>query len=392
MNTMTATAAATKAKGPIVWLNMDQQELDDAYDQIVYAPNRDQVGKRRLANSAAALARLGKPLRFAYGPTPIEGLDVYRTAKPNAPIAIFVHGGAWRNGTAAEFTCLAEPFVHAGAHFVVLDFTNVDEAKGSLFPMVEQVRRAVGWVYRNAEKFGGDRNRLHLISHSSGSHLAGCTVTHDWAKDALPLDILKGATLSSGMYDLKPVRLSKRSKYVAFTDEMEHELSAMRHLDKLNTPLILTYGTYETPEFQRQSRDFAAAVKAAGKPVELLVGEGYNHFEMLETLANPYGLLGRAVLTQMRIDAGCLHQLTGRERRPQARQVAASGLYRLAHRGANELGAAALAGVDRVLDVGGDRASPVIDHAPCTNRARHHQRGQARRGRSRMMAHGFSQK
>ena len=147
MNTMTATAPATKIKGPLVWLDMDQQELDDAYDQIVYAPNRDQVGKRRLANSAAALVRLGKPLRFAYGPTPIEGLDVYRAPKPNAPIAIFVHGGAWRNGAASEFTCLAEPFVHAGAHFVVLDFTNVDDAKGSLFPMVERVRRAVGWVF-----------------------------------------------------------------------------------------------------------------------------------------------------------------------------------------------------------------------------------------------------
>lgn len=300
MNAVTA-AATARAKGPIVWLNMDQQELDDAYDQAVYAPNRDQLAKRRLANSAEALVRIGKPERYAYGPTPIEGLDVYRTTKPNAPVAIFVHGGAWRNGTASEFTYLAEPFKHLGAHFVVLDFTNVDDAGGSLFPMVEQVRRAVGWVFRNAEKFGGDRNRLHLISHSSGSHLAGCTVTHDWAKDALPLDILKGATLSSGMYDLKPVRLSKRSKYVKFTDEMEQELSAMRHLDRLHTPLVLSYGTYETPEFQRQTREFAAAVKAAGKPVELLVGDGYNHFEMLETLANPYGLLGRAVLAQMRL-------------------------------------------------------------------------------------------
>jgi arylformamidase len=280
---------------------MDQQELDDAYDQAVYAPNRDQLTKRRLANSAVALKRLGAPLRFAYGQTPIEGLDVYCCSTPNAPVAIFVHGGAWRNGVASEFTYLAEPFVHAGAHFAVLDFTTVDDAGGSLFPMVEQVRRAVGWVYRNADKFGGDRNRLQLISHSSGSHLAGCVVTHDWAKDGLPRDILKGATLSSGMYDLKPVRLSKRSKYVAFTNAMEADLSAMRHLDKLNTPLVLSYGTYETPEFQRQTRDFAAAVKAAGKPVELLVGEGYNHFEMLETLANPYGLLGRAVLGQMQL-------------------------------------------------------------------------------------------
>ena len=306
MNAPTAAATAQRTKGPIVWLDMDQQALDDAYDQLVYAPNRDQLAKRRIANSAAARTRIGDPLRFAYGPAPIEGLDVYRAAPSGGakavdktPVAIFVHGGAWRTGAAAEFTFLAEPFVRAGGAFVVLDFTTVDDAGGSLFPMVEQVRRAIGWVYRNADTLGGDRDRLYLLSHSSGSHLAGCAVTHDWPKEGLPRDILKGATLSSGMYDLKPVRLSKRSKYVKFTDAMEQELSAIRHLDKLAAPLNVSYGTYETPEFQRQARDFAAAVKEAGKPVELLVGEAYNHFEMLETLANPYGLLGRAALKQM---------------------------------------------------------------------------------------------
>ena len=101
------------------------------------------------------------------------------------------------------------------------------------------------------------------------------------------------------MFDLKPVRLSARGRYIDFTDEMEEALSSIRHLDKLHAPIIIAYGTLETPEFQRQSRDFAAAVAAAGKPVQLLVGEGYNHFEILETLANPYGLLGRAVLEQM---------------------------------------------------------------------------------------------
>jgi arylformamidase len=308
MNGPTATATAPRTKGPIVWLDMDQKALDDAYDQLVYAPNRDQLTKRRIINSAAARARIGEALRFAYGPTPVEALDVFRSANDQpanagkatgAPVAIFVHGGAWRTGTASDYSFVAEPFVRAGGNFVVLDFTTVDDAGGSLFPMVEQVRRAIGWVYRNADKFGGDRERLFLISHSSGSHLAGCAVTHDWSKDGLPRDILKGATLSSGMYDLKPVRLSKRSQYVKFTDAMERELSAIRHLDRLVTPLNISYGTYETPEFQRQARDFAAAVKAAGKPVELLVGEAYNHFEMLETLANPYGLLGRTVLAQM---------------------------------------------------------------------------------------------
>jgi arylformamidase len=294
-----APARPAQAKGPLVWLDMDQQQLDDAYDQIVYAPNRDQITKRRIANSDRARAVLGEPERAAYGPSDIEKLDIYRASKTNAPVNIFVHGGAWRANRGRDYAFLAEAFVNAGAHFVILDFTNVDDAAGNLFPMVEQVRRAVGWVYRHAQSFGGDPQRLYLTSHSSGSHLSGCVVTHDWRSENLPLDILKGATLSSGMYDLKPVRLSKRSKYVKFTDEMEDALSAQRHLDRLHTPLIVAHGTYETPEFQRQTRDFFAAVQAAGKPIEMLVGEGYNHFEMLETLANPYGLLGRAVFAQM---------------------------------------------------------------------------------------------
>src|SRR5579872_6270459 len=91
MNTMTATAA--REKGPIIWLDMDQQALDDAYDQAVYAPNRDQLGKRRLAASAAALARIGKPERHAYGPTPIEGLDVYRTPHLSSPASGGGKGG-----------------------------------------------------------------------------------------------------------------------------------------------------------------------------------------------------------------------------------------------------------------------------------------------------------
>src|SRR5215472_4586623 len=39
----------------------------------------------------------------------------------------------------------------------------------------------------------------------------------------------------------------------------------------------------ETPEFQRQNREFVTAVKQAGKPVTCLVVRGYNHFEALET-------------------------------------------------------------------------------------------------------------
>jgi arylformamidase len=295
------TAAAGRPRGPLVWLDMDQKQLDDAYDQTVYAPNQPLLAARRKVASESVLKRF-PPERAAYGPSDIEKLDIYKTQRPNAPIEIFVHGGAWRNGSAKDFAFPAEMFVNAGAHFVVLDFIQVQDAGRSLLPMIEQIRRAVAWVYKNAANFGGDPHRIFIAGHSSGAHLAGVTLVTDWVKDyALPADIIKGGLLVSGMYDLKPVRLSKRSEYVHFTDEVEEKLSSQRHLHQLNAPIVVAYGTQETPEFQRQGRDFAAAVKAAGKPVELIVGEGFNHFEMQETFGNPYGLAGRAALAQMQL-------------------------------------------------------------------------------------------
>jgi arylformamidase len=294
-------------RGPLVWRDMDQKALDDAYDQDVYAPNRPLIVTRRLVGAEQARAVIGAPQRVAYGPSEYERLDIFRASSPasggekdgGAPINMFVHGGAWRRNRGPDYHALAEPLVRAGAHAVILDFINVEQAGGDLMPMYEQVRRAIAWAWRNADSFGGDRERFYISAHSSGSHLAACVLTDGWREEGLPQDFCKGTLLLSGMYDLEPVPLSKRSSYVKFTDAMVEKLSSQRHLSGLHTPLVLAYGTCETPEFQRQTRDFFAAVRALGKPAELIVGEAYNHFELLETIANPYGLMGRAMLAQM---------------------------------------------------------------------------------------------
>ena len=287
-------------RGPRVFMDYTQSELDCAYDQAMYAPNAQQMQQRRVANCEAVRARIGNPERFAYGPSEIEKLDVFRTRRANAPILVFIHGGAWRNGVAKDHAFAAECFVRSGITYVVPDFVLVQDAGGSLLPMAEQGRSAIAWTWTNAARLGGDPSRFYVAGHSSGAHLAGCAVTADWRKEYdVPPDFIKGATLCSGMYDLTPVRLSARSSYVKFTDEMVAELSAIRHIDRLTAPLVLAYGTLETPEFQRQTRDFGAAVTAAGKKAEVLVGPALNHFEIGETFANPFGLLGRAVLDQI---------------------------------------------------------------------------------------------
>jgi arylformamidase len=302
MQTHLPPGVAAKPKGPLVFLDYDKDEIDFAYDQAPWASNRAEVAKRNEQKSAAALARLGPPRRIAYGSADIEKLDIYITKQSNAPINVFIHGGAWRTGNAKGAAYMSETFVDAGAHFVSLDFNNVTDVDGNLMIMVEQVRRAIAWVHKNATSFGGDANRLYVSGTSSGGHLAAVALTTDWQKDfGLPADTLKGGLCCSGLYDLYPVSLSARAGYVKFTPELIEKLSPQRHLDKLVAPVIVAHGTLETPEFQRQNRDFAAAVKAAGKPVTFLIGQGYNHFEMFETLGNPYGLLGRAMLEQMKL-------------------------------------------------------------------------------------------
>src|SRR6185437_13102811 len=143
--------------GPPVWRDLDQKALDDAYDQDVYAPNRPLIVTRRIAASARTRAILGEPQRVAYGPSEHERLDIFRAAAAPAPVNVFIHGGAWRRNKGPDYHLQAEPLVCAGAHAVIVDFINVEQSGGDLFPMYEHVRRAIAWTWRNAESFGGDR-------------------------------------------------------------------------------------------------------------------------------------------------------------------------------------------------------------------------------------------
>ena len=109
---------------------------------------------------------------------------------------------------------------------------------------------------------------------------------------------------ASGMYDLEPVRRSYRNDYLHLTDELVEILSPQRLVDRLSAPVIVAFGSYETREFQRQARDFASAIETVGKPVRLLPGPGFNHFEIIVSLADPFGLLGFAALEQMGLAPG----------------------------------------------------------------------------------------
>jgi arylformamidase len=279
-----------------VFLDYDQAALDRQYNQRAWVANADELIRRYVIASDAARARLGEPEGIAYGAAPTETFDLYRAARAPAPLLVFLHGGAWQRLTKRESAFAAETFVRAGAHFAALDFAAVPAA--SLADLVDQVRRAVAFIHRDAGRLGVARERIHLVGHSSGGHLAACAMTTDWAALGLPQPI-KGGLCVSGIYDLRPVRLSARNAYLHLDESSEHALSPQRHLDRLVCPLVVAAAEADAAEFRRQARDLAAAAARAGAAVRHVEGRGFNHFDFIETLADRQGVLGKIMLGQM---------------------------------------------------------------------------------------------
>lgn len=278
-----------------VWLDLDQEALDRAYDQAQWAPNMAQVLQSYATSSRRVRERID-PLRLSYGPSNVEGLDFFDCGRADAPVHVFFHGGAWRSGKAQDYAFLAGMFLPAGVHLVLPDFDWVQDHGGDLRPIAKQARRALAWLHGNVERLGGNPQRLSVSGHSSGAHLAALLATTDWAQHGLPADLVKGSLLCSGVYELEPVRRSSRSRYVSIDDEAVQALSPIRHLAHARHPMVVAWGALESPEFERQGREFAAAAQSAGIAARTVVLPQRNHFEVLETLARGDEPLARAAL------------------------------------------------------------------------------------------------
>jgi arylformamidase len=260
-----------------IFRDYDQAGLDAQYEQRTFVPHADAIIQRYMAASDAVRQRLGEPQTHRYGESEVEQLDLYGAARDK--FVVFVHGGAWKRQGRRGQAFAAEPFVRAGAAYAAVGFGLLPAI--TLPEMVGQVCRALVFIQ--------DRYRpkkLVLVGHSSGAHLAGCALT------SLPL--ISSALLVSGVYDLLPVRLSARNEYVRVDERLEDEYSPIRHAAKIRCPVTVAWAEKEGAEFARQSREFADRLKAPA-----LVAKGLNHFEIIETLADPASPLGSAALKML---------------------------------------------------------------------------------------------
>lgn len=285
------------------WRDLTQDQLDWAYDQTQHASNMAEVLRRCTERSAEARAQVqaqGTPMhRMAYGPTAVEALDWYtsqtQNATPNSPLVFFIHGGAWRRGQAQDHAMAVAWLIKCGAQVVVPDFAAVTEVNGCLLTLAEQLQRALAFTTQYASAMGANPDRIYVVGHSSGAHLAACLAAHNGAPEGLGKTPIRGLLCCSGMYELEPASLSARSQYVAFTPQTLQALSPQRHLHAFTMPVVLLCGEQESPEFKRQAVQFAQALSDRHTDLTLHWGAGLNHFEMLETFSQADGVMSQAL-------------------------------------------------------------------------------------------------
>jgi arylformamidase len=233
-------------------------------------------------------------LDIAYGPAPLQRLDVYRQAGARGqPVLVDVHGGGWQRGTKNGRGFPAETLMPRGVVWVPIDYRLAPDAP--LPEIVDDVRRAVAWVHANIAGHGGDPKRIYITGHSAGGQLAAMALLDGWhAALDLPTNVIKGACLVSGVFDIRPMAVG----FGLSADEAAR-YTPFLHPPKASGPVVLAYGGVEHPHIAQELRAFAQAWRTAGLGVSTIECPGDDHFSIARTLADPAATLNRALMEMM---------------------------------------------------------------------------------------------
>ena len=279
--------------------------LDRMYNNRVRVPDHGAYFERWANQSARARAALPCKIDIPYGSGAAEMLDIFHAAGPQvkteegAPVVVFIHGGYWRSLDKSDHSFLAPALTAAGACVVIPNYALCPAV--TIPQITMQMVAALAWTCRTIGKYGGDADRITVIGHSAGGHLAAMMVACLWRRYAadLPRRLVKNALSISGLYDLEPVRRTGFLADLRLTPEHVAQASPCLLPPPPDGTLVSVAGGDESEEFLRQNRLIQAAWGAKVVPVcESL--PGLNHFSVLDALCEPghrlrrlaFGLLG----------------------------------------------------------------------------------------------------
>jgi acetyl esterase/lipase len=243
-----------------LYRGMDRAALDAAYNNSAAVANSAQLVADWQRRSEALS---GRKIELRYGGLERNRIDLFEH-RNGAPLLVFIHGGYWQMRSRENFYFIVSgPMAH-GCSVALVGYTLAPQKR--LDGIVEEVRSALDFLDRD----------VILSGWSAGAHLTAMAMGHPRVRAGLAI---------SGIYDLEPMRHCYVNEKLGL-DEPEARRNSPVLREGPGKPLIVSYGTAELPELQRQSEEYGKAVKAKVEPLA-----GHDHFTILEELASPAGRL-----------------------------------------------------------------------------------------------------
>jgi len=263
------------------------QRIKDVYDPLL----------ARASKGGIAVAR-----DLAYGGHARQVLDVFSPHGARAaPVAVFVHGGAFVRGgkraTDELYDNVLYWFARQGFVGVNIEYRLAPEAP---YPCgAQDLARALDWVHRQIGAHGGDPARVLLIGHSAGgTHAASyaCDPALGYLGRDVAALVLISARLRADQLPANPNAPGVRA-YFGDDPTLYDFRSPVSHAAHCRLPVLVAAAEYENPLLDIYALEFAYRLASVhGRAPRFVQMKGHNHMSIVAHFNTDEETLGRTIL------------------------------------------------------------------------------------------------
>ncbi len=259
-----------------------------------------------LVTALCLLASFAQAQTFSYQQGGNEtSLDVYSfEGAQNAPVMVYIHGGAWVAGDKSRVHRKDDFFNNRGYIFISVNYTLVPET--TVEGQLEDIDAAIGYIVANVARVGGDPNNISLMGHSAGAHLVSMTAVR-------PLKNMQALIANGGLRavisnDIRSYNIPRiaadaggdlpRAYALPFGNDPARwaALSPLTYIGETgkNLPpfLIAHSGQGSAAARASYAAEFAGALRAAGISATVYDGSQYSHEEINKGIGKEPGITG----------------------------------------------------------------------------------------------------
>lgn len=217
----------------------------------------------------------------SYGPAPENTLDLYipKAADKPAPVLVFFYGGRWSEGRKEQYRFLADSFTAQGYIVAIPDYRKYPQVKFPAF--VEDGAAAIAWLHDNAQSYGGDPQRILLMGHSAGAHIAALLATdpHYLGAHNLERSTIKAFAGLSGPYAFEPKAPDLKDMFGP--PERYPQMRAHNFVDGRQPPMLLIHGLKDSKVLPANSRKLKQTIDEKGGTANYITYEGFDHIDTI---------------------------------------------------------------------------------------------------------------